>query len=331
MKTPIGLFYLTNVKYGGFATYTAHLLKALRQCGYDPMLMKVGKRSEDRVRSFMHGEHYRNVSLQEALMLADTMPCHIVCAYWKQKQEATASLLRRGVSITIHDHTEFNQEMFHQMKHGGAKVVAIREPVEQLLKEKGVDVRYIPHPYVMCGVERRLSGRAHNAVSISRVDFDKHTEIIVEANHRLQDQDRVHIYGYVNRMYEHTKLKDGWPGWPNWRDQYRGAFDTDFGTPARIAASANYMVDMSVIAGDGGGTQYTFLEAIEAGAQLVVHGKWVEHKGVINEETARIASTPGELVDVLRSPVDEEMNERALCILDNHEPSVVVPMYTELF
>ena len=37
-----------------------------------------------------------------------------------------------------------------------------------------------------------------------------------------------------------------------------------------------FVVDMSIIVGDGGGTQYTFLEAIYHNCALILHKDWVE-------------------------------------------------------
>ena len=37
-----------------------------------------------------------------------------------------------------------------------------------------------------------------------------------------------------------------------------------------------FVVDMSIIKGDGGGTQYTFLEAIYHDCALILHKEWVE-------------------------------------------------------
>ena len=38
-----------------------------------------------------------------------------------------------------------------------------------------------------------------------------------------------------------------------------------------------FVVDMSTIVGDGGGTQYTFLEAIYHNCALILHKDWVEN------------------------------------------------------
>lgn len=37
------------------------------------------------------------------------------------------------------------------------------------------------------------------------------------------------------------------------------------------------MVDLSVLTHDGGGTQYTFLEAIHNGCALILHRRWLEN------------------------------------------------------
>ena len=36
------------------------------------------------------------------------------------------------------------------------------------------------------------------------------------------------------------------------------------------------MIDMSIIKGDGGGTQYTFLEAIHQDTVLILHNEWID-------------------------------------------------------
>ena len=43
-----------------------------------------------------------------------------------------------------------------------------------------------------------------------------------------------------------------------------------------ILKDAKYMIDMSIIKGDGGGTQYTFLEAIHHNCILILHNEWIE-------------------------------------------------------
>ena len=42
-----------------------------------------------------------------------------------------------------------------------------------------------------------------------------------------------------------------------------------------ILNNCKFIVDMSIIKGDGGGTQYTFLEAIYHKCALILHHEWV--------------------------------------------------------
>jgi hypothetical protein len=111
------------------------------------------------------------------------------------------------------------------------------------------------------------------ACSISRIDFDKHIELIADANNLLHEHgQRVAIYGMENRLYTHHKLE---ARSPNWRENYRGKFPTDsVWAGVKVARRYKQVVDMSVIVGDGGGTEYTHLEALDAGCGLILHSDW---------------------------------------------------------
>ena len=41
-----------------------------------------------------------------------------------------------------------------------------------------------------------------------------------------------------------------------------------------LLTNCRFVVDMSIIKGDGGGTQYTFLEAIYQDRALILHKEW---------------------------------------------------------
>ena len=68
------------------------------------------------------------------------------------------------------------------------------------------------------------------------------------------------IFGAENRLYVHHKLAQ-----LNFKDYWKGKFQKDpllYDDKDSILKVVNYMIDMSTIKNDGGGTQYTFLEAI---------------------------------------------------------------------
>ena len=58
--------------------------------------------------------------------------------------------------------------------------------------------------------------------------------------------------------------------------QYDGQFEKSFHKLSEILSRAKFVVDLSVLKNDGGGTQYTFLEAVHNGCAIIVHRKWLE-------------------------------------------------------
>lgn len=323
----VPLYYLTNVRFGGFASYTAHLVKGLIMQGHQPALVKIGngKRSEKKLRPFTHGVGYRNVCGAEALgMLKAAGRGVITCAYWRSHAEKIGALLEAGCAIVIHDPTELHPEMVERIKHFGNSVIAIRTANVDNFKAAGIDSVFCPHPYVGMNVD---VPRSKNAVAISRIDFDKHTDLIIKANELLPEDKRVEIWGEPNRMYVHHKLEKMHP---DWEKHWKGRFPQTMAGPLEIAASAKFMVDMSVIAGDGDGTQYTFLEAWDAGAQLVVNKGWIkEGGGAVNENTASIVGSPEELAEVLKGEPDPAKVEAGREVVSAHGPFHTIPEFIE--
>ena len=64
----------------------------------------------------------------------------------------------------------------------------------------------------------------------------------------------------------------------NFSDYWKGKFPKNLSptyNDCSILKDAKYMIDMSIIKGDGGGTQYTFLEAIHHDTLLILHNDWI--------------------------------------------------------
>ena len=80
----------------------------------------------------------------------------------------------------------------------------------------------------------------------------------------------VDIYGAMNDLYVYHKLRD-----TQFRRYYKGKFPKTFEALTDLLATSKFVVDMSAINRDGGGSQYTFLEAIY-GLCLGLSSKWVE-------------------------------------------------------
>ena len=290
----VHLAYLAQPTRGGWPTYTAHLAEGLRQAGHTVHLWRITRRAENRTRQFRHLT-YRNTTLDRLAEIARLQPLHITAAAPAQADQV-AELLAAGASITVHDPTELRGEMPAALRAARRPVVVIRRTVAPHVHALGVGTAFVAHPYA--AMSRPAPARTRHAVSFARLDWDKHTDTIAAANAKLPARLRVELHGAENRLFTHHKLT---AEWPNWREQYRGPFPTgDLWAGAALAASAHWAVDMSTIDGDGGGTQYTHLEALDGGARLLLNAGWfgTPHDDPLLREVATIAE-PSELAAVL--------------------------------
>ena len=73
--------------------------------------------------------------------------------------------------------------------------------MKHFLKEKyNIDSLFLPHPFYEYPIS---NSKKHEAVSISRIDYDKHTELILKANELLKNKNKnnIKIYGAKNDLY----------------------------------------------------------------------------------------------------------------------------------
>ena len=84
---------------------------------------------------------------------------------------------------------------------------------------------------------------------------------------------------------------------------YKGRFDKSFEAVNNILKDAKFVVDMSAIKNDGGGSQYTFLESIYEECALVLSNKWVDsvNSEYKNNYNCFIVSNSDELVSVIHN------------------------------
>lgn len=255
------LAYLAKPKYGGWPTYTSHLLRGMRAAGHDTHIVKHGNKTEGKTRPFGRKLCYQNVSTADLLTVARTDEV-LITAVDKHYHAIAVDLLAAGASIVVHDPTEIKDPIRDILPD--ANVIVIRDSMLSHLP----NATLIPHPYLRRALPPVTTKR--RAVSISRVDFDKHTELIVEANRTLDEP--IDIYGALNGLYSKITLDEVDP---QWKENYRGRFPADdLWAAVRLAHKYEHVVDMSVIKGDGGGSQYTFLEAADSGASLILNEQW---------------------------------------------------------
>lgn len=331
----ISLFYITPCNLGGWVTYTVHLVRSLKQMGYEVNLYEIKNNNENKQRPFAEDIKYQNVSLEKAVEIAKS-ELSIVVALDRRYYDIGFPVLQEAKTLVIHDTVEVTAKLTDFIKKFGVNVISIRNAIEVFLAARGVRSNTILHPYVPYALEYALGdSRDWNAIATSRIDWDKHTHIIFEANEMLEKMGRedrkVRVYGCENRLYTHHKIT---PRFPNWRTNYYfGRFKT--GDAVRLAAHARYVVDLTEIKADGGGTQYTFLEAFNAGAVLIVNSNWidkVETDVLKRDENCLVVNDAESLKNALLSEdiPRKEIVSAGKSLLKKHSPELIIPSYIQI-
>jgi len=282
----INLFYLSDARYGGHVTFTVHLMLGLRAVGASASLYKVGKNTEDKWRDFGYGRLYQNISLVDACRLCKSKrSVTLVVATNKPCAQAINAMIDAGARAVIHDPGEFKRGWNWQKVQ---RPIVIRESMLSWFE----DAVFLLHPYdPLFGKIFVAPTEEWAAVSTSRIDFDKHTEILLDANRLLDKKDRIQIYGFENRIYTRFNVV---PKYPEWRQSVCKYPRKLRYAVRQLCHKAAFSCDMSIIKGDGGGTQYTFLEAIDAGCALVLNRGWIIDNHVMNPDSNCFAVSDGE-------------------------------------
>jgi hypothetical protein len=81
---------------------------------------------------------------------------------------------------------------------------------------------------------------------------------------------------------------------------------------------------MSIIKKDGGGTQYTFLEAANANTHLILHDEW-QPTGLL-QQYAHTCTTPEQLAELCNTELPDR-TEQAQALLAHHNATTVAKRY----
>lgn len=281
-------FFLSDFyRWGGTVTFTAHLLNTL---GRKHILRIQNAPNDNEVSgNFGYGIDYKIVTSE----FLDNINNPFITDFFRYNH-LLEKLTRHDITIVIHDPTEISQENVLYLKYWN--IICIRKAFQEYLKNKyNLHSKFLYHPFYPYSTENnnnslveynnsikedyhKIQTEKRDAVSISRVDYGKNTEIIIEANRLLRKEEKdqydcmVKIHGPFNPQYVNHMLG----GEQNFRQYYRGTFAKSFKAVSNILNKAKFVVDLSIINNDGGGTQYTFLEAIHHGAALIINRKWIE-------------------------------------------------------
>ena len=317
------LLYLAKPVYGGWVTFTSHLSHKL-----DAPIYKIAGRNETFDRDYGYERKYRNKSIGEIIKLDNILITAVDKHYWEYLH-----LFPKDTEIIIHDPTECkksksNNPLVQTTDHNDNplldhfKVITIRESVQEyLMNQFSVKSLFMPHPFFSYKIPK-IEGVGYKCVSIARIDFDKHTDILLKANQLMKNKsDHIYLFGAENRLYVHHKLKE-----LNIQEYWKGKFPKNL-SPVydgkSILKDAKYMIDMSIIKGDGGGTQYTFLEAIYHDTVLILHKEWISKGDLfISGHNCIGVGSAEELAEVIKNDLSSEkyseiiMNSKK--ILENH-------------
>lgn len=264
--------------YGGWITFTCHL--SLKQ---NWPVYKIRSNTEKTSREFGYGVRSRNLSLADAI----TQPRPLITAIDKTHYSYLSSF-PEGTLIVIHDPTELQDQLLPHLRR--FRVITIRQSVKDLLERKyDIPSTFILHPFYE--YPKTPSENKEGAIVMSRIDFDKNIDIVLTSNIPVD------IYGFANRIYVHHKLKH-----LNFDEKYKGQFKKSFEEVDRLLKDKQYAIDLSTIKDDGGGSQYSFLEAMYHGCCLVLHKKWLEKQSVFVDGLNCLAvETPEQLKEAVQT------------------------------
>jgi hypothetical protein len=179
---------------GGCLTFTAHLLHTLNR----KEILRIAKRFERRKKNFGYGIRYRNVPVE----YFDTVQ-NVFITDMFQHFECLSRLKRKGkdeVTIVIHDPGEISKFNEPYLKYWN--IITIRKSMQQFLRDRyGIESKFIYHPFYPYPIHPDdEEEKKTQAVSISRIDFNKNIEIILDANKRARNP--IKIYGWaIKSMY----------------------------------------------------------------------------------------------------------------------------------
>ena len=311
----INLIYMAKPIYGGWVTFTAHLCLK-----YNCKLFKIGKRTEQKQRDYGYNVNYQNIKINDLLKKGKHVITAVDKHYWEYLH-----LFPKGTILVIHDPTELKgkeNEIVKLIHH--FKIITIRKTVQEYLKkEYNVDTDFLPHPFYEYTKTNEPSD--YYSLSISRIDFDKHTDLILKANQFITHEDKkIQIFGAENRLYVHHKLKD-----LNFHEFWHGKFPKTLPLSHEgkdLLNDCHFIIDMSIIKGDGGGSQYTFLEAIYHDCALILHKEWVDQGDTFKKDyncyvVGYTHDIGKEIADIINSPLDNQYEmilKNAKKLLDDH-------------
>lgn len=132
--------------------------------------------------------------------------------------------------------------------------------------------------------------------------------MLLRANKKI-NKNPIKIYGLPDSDYVSSKLNK-----LNFNQYYYGLFDKSFWRVSNILSKSKFMVDLSEIPNDGGGIQYTFLEAIYNDCAIILNRKWIEsvykkYRDFEEGYNCYAVSDERELIDLINNGVNIDIEK----------------------
>jgi len=310
--TDFNLVYLSRSRYGGWVTFTANLVLK-----YKFNLFKITNRTEKTKRNFGYNVFYQNITIDDLIKKENLFIVALDKHYWQYLDKFPDSTY-----ILLHDPNELknrknikidkeNNLLINTLKR--CNCLTIRETVQKYLLDN-FDVKSICkiHPFYEYDKDINIESNNYYAICNSRIDYDKNIEIILKANDLNKDETKdILLFGFENRMYVHFYLKQ-YNFEKYWKGHYEKTLPLIYDNKSMLK-NCKFVVDLSIIKFDGGGTQYTFLDAIYNDCILILHKEWIEKgdlfKNKINCYAIGYTETPEKELLELLNDTDEELNK----------------------
>ena len=326
--------------YGGTVTYTAHLYHALTEAGCVCTIYRLGG-STTHVSSrkpFGYGCEQISCGLNHLNRILSKGITLITACIGKEYEEPTLDLFNRGAFLTIHDPNDLGNFVDRSFITSD-RIIIIRPNNTAICR----NATFIPHPFKRINEGLTFSHpRPKHAVTLSRLGAIKRTKWVVEANRELPQDKQIWLRGYDDRFFTYNMfVRTGkYPEFKQDSDlppEEKKTFAKELGEAQRIASQATYLVDLTEIKGDGGGTQYAFFEGMDAGCVMVLNSAWTDRPGSIWKpgRNCLSASSKDDLVKVLsesRKKLElKSLVEESHLLFQGHGPGEVGRRYLSFF
>jgi SpoVK/Ycf46/Vps4 family AAA+-type ATPase/GR25 family glycosyltransferase involved in LPS biosynthesis len=307
---------------GGWRSFCVHLNRVYGHHDYDKIpyvyqITTTGKGGGD----FHYGIKYKTCKIET---LANIKNVIVGCVSKENKD--LIKQLNPNHYVVVHDPNELTYLDIEDLKK--VKVITIRKSVHDLLKTKGVDSQFILHPFV--GFNFQTVGKT-KIISTARCSARKQTNMLLDANkiyaNDMNGEIGCELHCDVDPFFNRGTVH------PMFEKSYKGKFEATFDAMANVYKDAIATVDLSIFQDkgeivDGGGTQYTFLEAIYSGTIIILHMSWLSFPSVfqanVNCFAVRDAKDLANLMMDIKDPnrrmreLLEKIPKNAKKILESH-------------